>query len=89
MIPSSFFGDTPPMNVLLFGAAREAFGSDGLTLPKSPATVGELRRLLAESPELAALAPRCAVAVNCEYADDAAAIPPGAEVALLPPVGGG
>jgi molybdopterin converting factor small subunit len=32
---------------------------------------------------------RSAVAVNEEFADDAVAIPAGAEVALLPPVSGG
>jgi molybdopterin converting factor subunit 1 len=77
------------MTVMLFAAARDAAGADSLAIPDNPATVGELRRALAAIPALAALLPRCAIAVNLDYATDDTAIPLGAEVALLPPVGGG
>ena len=54
------------------------------------ATVGQLRRRLAEEqPALAALLQRSALAVNDEFAEDQTTLPPGADVALLPPVSGG
>jgi len=40
-------------------------------------------------PELDALWPHLALAVNGALADDQAPLPPGAELALLPPVSGG
>ncbi|HMO86315.1 MAG TPA: MoaD/ThiS family protein, partial [Lacipirellulaceae bacterium] len=56
----------------------------------SPATVDEVRRRLVEAyPALAALAARSWMTVNAEYADDGRPVPPGADVALIPPVSGG
>lgn len=79
-----------PVHVLYFAAAREAAGTSHETLPAVPATVAELRRALVEvHPGLARILPRCRIAVDQEFADDPAAVPDGAEVALVPPVAGG
>jgi molybdopterin converting factor small subunit len=40
-------------------------------------------------PALRDLLPRAAVAVNEDFADDDTPIPPGVEVAIIPPVSGG
>ncbi|MBY0522138.1 MAG: molybdopterin converting factor subunit 1 [Gemmataceae bacterium] len=79
------------MNVRLFARARELAGADTIevNLPAG-ATVHDLRRRIGEEyPRLAALLERSALAVNDQFAEDAQMLPPGAEVALLPPVSGG
>jgi molybdopterin converting factor subunit 1 len=77
------------MRVLLFARARDLIGTDRIEVEPA-ATVGGLRRMLAQRyPQIAGLLDKSAFAVNDEIADDAAPIPPGAEVALLPPVSGG
>ncbi len=79
------------MIVRLFARARDLVGAPTVTveLPVG-AKVGDLRRRLAqERPALAALLPRCALAVNDEFADDNDVLPAGASVAILPPVSGG
>jgi molybdopterin converting factor small subunit len=79
------------VSVRLFARAREVVGADvvSLVLPAG-ATAGDVRRRLAEvHPRLAPLLERSALAVNAEFADDALALPPDAEVALIPPVSGG
>jgi len=54
------------------------------------ATIGMLRqKLAADYPALASTLPRCLAAINQEFADDAAAIHPGDQVAFFPPVSGG
>ncbi|MCC6494072.1 MAG: MoaD/ThiS family protein [Pirellulales bacterium] len=79
------------IKVKLFAAARElASGSEVVVELSAPATVGQLRAALArEIPPLAPLAERSLAAVNAQYADDADAITPDDEVALIPPVSGG
>ncbi len=79
------------MKVLLFARARDLIGADRIEIAApEPATIGELRRRLVQQyPNLAGLLENSALAVNDEFADDRTAIPPGAEVALLPPVSGG
>jgi len=77
--------------VKLFARARDLAGADTLsiTLPDG-ATVADLRRVLAqEVPALAGLLDHSAWAVDNEFADLTQAVPPQAEVALLPPVSGG
>lgn len=77
--------------VRLFAVARERAGRPQVevSLP-SPATVGDLRRALAaQHPALATLAAGVRIAVDDEYADDAAPLPPDARLALIPPVSGG
>ena len=80
----------PPLTVHLFASAADHAGRT-LSVPHPPAlTVAALRRLLTDTaPSLADLLPRCAVAVNHEYAADDTAIAPGDEVAVIPPVSGG
>lgn len=74
-----------------FAAARERAGTEGETLEVDDGlTVDALLALLgARHPSLAPLLPRLRVAVDQEFADGHQAIPPGAEVALIPPVAGG
>lgn len=79
------------VEVQLFAVAKDAAGQDRieLELPDS-ATVAEVRIALAEAaPGLAPLLPSMAFAINAEYAKDEAPIPPGAEIACIPPVSGG
>jgi molybdopterin converting factor subunit 1 len=79
-----------PVHVLYFAAAREAAGTGRETLSAAPGTVGELRAaLVLAHPALARILPRCRIAVDQDFADDAAPIRDGAEVALVPPVAGG
>jgi molybdopterin converting factor subunit 1 len=76
--------------ILYFGGARDAAGLDRETLAAPPRTVGDLRRTLAAAhPRLAAVLERSRIAVDQEFADDAAPVPDGAEVAVVPPVAGG
>lgn len=79
-----------PVHVLYFAAAREAAGASRETLAAVPATVADLRRALIEAhPGLARILPRCRIAVDQDFADDATPLRDGAEVALVPPVAGG
>ncbi|MGB8929843.1 MAG: molybdenum cofactor biosynthesis protein MoaE [Anaeromyxobacteraceae bacterium] len=78
------------IHVLFFALTRDVAGGTTEELEPPPATVGELRaRLLALHPGLSRILPRCRVAVDQEFADDATALRDGAEVALIPPVSGG
>ena len=78
------------ITVLYFAGAREAAGTARETLEAPPATVAALRALLlSRHPGLARVLPRCRIAVDEEFAADGAALPDGAEVALIPPVSGG
>ncbi|MFL5342149.1 MAG: molybdopterin converting factor subunit 1 [Gemmataceae bacterium] len=79
------------VRVRLFARARDLAGVDALAIElPAAATVAELRAALAETnPALCQLLPRCAVAVNEDFADDAMNIPRNADVALIPPVSGG
>jgi molybdopterin synthase catalytic subunit len=78
------------LTVRLFAGLRERAGSDRVEveLPDG-ATVADLLAAMS-STAVGALAPRsCVVALNRTYADPAAVIAPGDEVALVPPVSGG
>src|SRR5918996_6557255 len=72
------------VSVRLFAGLRERAGSAHLDIElPDDATVADLLAALE-------LAPRsCVAAINREYADAAARIAPGDEVALVPPVSGG
>ena len=77
--------------VLLFALAREKAGRPSLSvdLPEA-ATVADLKSALAIAcPSLAPLLPTIRLAINSEYATDDQPIPPGAELAAIPPVSGG
>ena len=79
------------VRIRFFALAKDLAGTNAaqLELPAA-ASVADLRQRVAERwPALALLSTRVMVAVNSEYATDAAAIPDGSEVALIPPVSGG
>jgi molybdopterin converting factor subunit 1 len=79
------------VTVRLFAVARQKAGRAEVVLDlPEPATVGVLKHALAnECPALAPLLPNLMIAVAAEYASDNTTIPPGAEVAAIPPVSGG
>lgn len=79
------------VRVLFFALARELAGRDDVEVEMPDgATVADLRRRLAEEhTRLAKLLPRCMIAVNQQYSADTSVIPPGAEIACIPPVSGG
>src|SRR5215216_7228412 len=72
------------VSVRLFAGLRERAGAShvDVELPDD-ATVGDLLAALELKPR------SCVAAINREYADAAARIAPGDEVALVPPVSGG
>jgi len=79
------------VRVRLFARARDLAGAATVVIDvPAEATVGELRRRLAEArPALSGILARSAMAINDEFADDDRIVPSGAEIALLPPVSGG
>ena len=80
------------VHVRLFARARELAGRDSLDLDLAPgATVVDLKRRLEEQyPVLTEILRASVLAVGDDFAEEAdTVIPPGAEVAVLPPVSGG
>jgi molybdopterin converting factor subunit 1 len=79
------------IQIKLFAVARERVGTDQIEAElQEDASVGTLRAVLASQfPPLAEVLPHVRFAVNSEYASDNQSIPPGAEVAIIPPVSGG
>ena len=79
------------VNVKLFAVARQRVGAGAVEVELSqPATIGQLRGALVELyPALNDVIPHVRFAINSEYASDAAAIAPSAEIAMIPPVSGG
>jgi molybdopterin converting factor small subunit len=79
------------VRVRLFAVARQAAERDSveLDLPEG-ATMGQLRRELgSQVPGLSGLLDRMMFALGTRYAGDETLIPPGADVACIPPVSGG
>ena len=79
------------VRVRLFARARDLAGAERVRveLPES-ARVSDLRAALAEQvPGLQPLVGSLLVAIGTDYADDAAAVTPNAEIACFPPVSGG
>jgi molybdopterin converting factor small subunit len=79
------------VTILLFALAKQKAGQPTLTvtLPE-PAQVSDLKTALAVAcPALAPLLPTLRISINSEYALDDEPIPPGAELAAIPPVSGG
>ncbi len=79
------------VRVRYFASLREAtdVSDEALDLPDG-ATVAQARALLAERrPALAKLLPACAAAVNRSYVQAEAPLSEGAELAFIPPLGGG
>jgi molybdenum cofactor cytidylyltransferase len=90
--------DKPPepavgvrVRIRLFALAKERAGRSELDLElAAPTTVGGLRAAIGQRvPELGPLMPNVLIAINEEYAGDDAPIPPGARIAVIPPVSGG
>ena len=80
------------VTVRLFALAKQRAGCPEIVLDvPEPATVAALKRAIAAaSPALAPLVPQLMIAIDADYAnDDQRLIPPGAEVAAIPPVSGG
>lgn len=79
------------VRVRLFAIARQLAGCGQWEMAMSDhATIGDLRRQLGEEiPAVAGLVGRFAFAIDARYAGDHEPIPPGAEVACIPPVSGG
>lgn len=79
------------VRVLFFGGARDAAGSNEVTMQLSPAqTAGEVReQLLTNYPELRRFGRSLLFAVNQEYAVSEREIQDGDELAFFPPVSGG
>lgn len=77
--------------VKLFARARDLAGAETLMIDIPEAgTVGSLRGALKEAcPALASLSSHLFVAINAQYAGDAATIGPSDEVVCFPPVSGG
>jgi molybdopterin converting factor subunit 1 len=79
------------IDIRLFARAKDLAGTDriSLDLPEQ-ATVGDLRKLLAETvPALVGLLAHSALAVDNDLAGDDRILKSTSEVALLPPVSGG
>jgi len=78
------------VTVLCFGILREALGAEFVLELPVAATVEQILRQCAErTPELSAMWPRIAIAVNQAYCSRETVLQQGDEVALLPPVSGG
>jgi molybdopterin converting factor small subunit len=78
--------------VLLLGLARDTVGRERTTVElAADATVRDLRDgLAALHPELAAILPTCAIAIDHRYREDATALEVMKdEIAVIPPVSGG
>jgi len=78
------------LRINLFAGMADFSGCRSVEIEWSGGTVGDLRsRLAARIPAIEALLNRSAVAIAGAYAQDAADVPCGAEVAIIPPVSGG
>jgi molybdopterin synthase catalytic subunit/molybdopterin synthase sulfur carrier subunit len=79
------------VRVRLFAAVQQAAGGEWFeTELDEPATIGQLRcRLVGEMPQVSSLLQQATFALDSQYAANSAEIPPGVEVACIPPVSGG
>ncbi len=78
------------LRIAVFAGLAEACGGRILDLPWAGGRVSDLRaRVAATVPAAAGLLARSAVVVDGRHAADAAVIPCGADIAILPPVSGG
>lgn len=77
--------------VLFFATLKDRAGVRQITLDiPDGSTVGVLKTILRERfPALALALTHVLIAVNREYATEDEHIPPGAEIAVFPPVSGG
>jgi molybdopterin converting factor subunit 1 len=79
------------VKLLFFATLRERAGTKSMELDITPElTVQGLKdKLSAEFPNLKESMSSVLITINREYAFDDAVIPPGAELAMFPPVSGG
>ncbi len=79
------------VTVRYFAAARERAGctDELLELPEGAQVRELIESLCVRHPLLVPLLPHLRIAVNHEFVSLGAAVPPGAEIALIPPVAGG
>ncbi len=79
------------IQVLCFASARDALGTARLDLELEPGATVEvaLGAIVARSPAVRPLLGTLRVAVDEEFANRSDVLPPGATLALLPPVSGG
>lgn len=78
------------VQISLFAGMAAAIGRRSLVVAWEGGTAAALRsRLIAEHPTVAPLLARSAVAIGDAYVADDAMVPPGADVAIIPPVSGG
>jgi molybdopterin converting factor subunit 1 len=79
------------VTVLLFASVAEKAGRRSVDLPSSDGDTVQTvcERLFAGYPDLRAFGPRLLYAINEEYAQADDPVPPGATLALIPPVSGG
>jgi molybdopterin converting factor subunit 1 len=79
------------VRVLFFGILRELAGkpSDSLDLPEGRSVADVIAHYRQQIPQLEALLPSTALAVNQQYASADTRLNPNDEIALLPPVSGG
>jgi len=74
----------------MFAGLAEAAGARNVDLTWSGGTVADLRNAVGDRlPAVVHLLSRSAVVVAGRYAADLDPVPPGADVAILPPVSGG
>jgi molybdopterin synthase catalytic subunit len=77
------------VRVLYFAACRERTGISTEEVDAAGTVADVVAAVVARHPALAAVAPRCRVAVNQAFAQSSDRVPDGAELALIPPVAGG
>ena len=77
--------------VRLFARCRDLAGADRVTIDVGEKVqLRDVRTALARQfPALAGFLPRCAMAVNDQFANDDVELTAGSEVAVIPPVSGG
>jgi len=79
------------VRVRLFAVAKQVAGRESveLDLPEG-ATIAQLREQLGvQVPPLSGIVAQMMFAIDVQYANDQTRIPPGADVACIPPVSGG
>ena len=79
------------VTVLLFASVADRAGTRRLTVPvRDGDTVANIRdRVVERFPQLESSLPTLLYALNEEYVKEWEPVPPGATVALIPPVSGG
>jgi MoaE-MoaD fusion protein len=88
---ADFSSGVDQITVLFFANLKDRAGASRVSLELAPGTrVAQLKALLGKKyPGLAGMTGSILVSVNKEFAFDDELIPPGAEVAIFPPVSGG